>query len=523
MRLQLNGPFRIYDDQDRDVTPKGIKERGLLALLLLSPGQRRTRAWVQDKLWSDRSPEQAAASFRQALSNMRKALGTMGAQVQSDRSAVWFAPLVSLQTAFDLTLGDLLDDIDIPDPEFTDWLRALRMRQDAPAPAPTFAQPPRTSTGQRPLVVIRHIDRSGTARGQFILGALSQKVAAGLAVIGGIDVTEWGAGDQGAGDDHPTAIVELECLDDTDTAFVLLRVLALPNRRIAWSGRVLIEPRLAVIWASQDVKRVITKAIRAVGDTVITAVGLSPMAAIQKAIRRRSECDRASLRVAEDLLRTAQDSDMKGLALAWRGSFRLDERVEYCENDADRLAEGLDFNENAVRFAPDCAAVWAMASEVTLFASHDSDKAAFYAKRAVKIDDQNPDALSAVARVLSFEGRNDQAHDLAIAAQHCAQGSLYCYEWDLMAAVAKIQIGDMAGAYDMALSGHQKMPFSRQTLRYLTILSCLDDRLDDATRNESRLRRLEPDFSVRVILENYPALSSTRDAELRERLRMKLA
>ena len=30
MRLRLNGPFRVYDDQDRDITPKGIKERGLL-------------------------------------------------------------------------------------------------------------------------------------------------------------------------------------------------------------------------------------------------------------------------------------------------------------------------------------------------------------------------------------------------------------------------------------------------------------------------------------------------------------
>ena len=88
MHMHLNGPFRVFDDLSREVTPRGIKERGLLALILLSPGQRRTRIWLQDKLWSDRSTAQGSGSLRQALSNVRKSLGPLAARLHSDRSSV---------------------------------------------------------------------------------------------------------------------------------------------------------------------------------------------------------------------------------------------------------------------------------------------------------------------------------------------------------------------------------------------------------------------------------------------------
>lgn len=50
MRRCLNGSFRVYGHDNQHLTPNGIKERGLLTLLALSPGQRRTRVWLQDKL-----------------------------------------------------------------------------------------------------------------------------------------------------------------------------------------------------------------------------------------------------------------------------------------------------------------------------------------------------------------------------------------------------------------------------------------------------------------------------------------
>ena len=351
MRLRLNGPFRVYDDAGRDITPKGIKERGLLALLALSPGQRRTRAWLQDKLWSDRSPEQASGSCRQALSNMRKSLGPTGSCVQSDRSAIWLDPPISLHNAFDPGMGEVLDDIDIADPEFVDWLRDIRMQRETPVPvfadtksqnagsllqAPTSLRPVK-----RAMVLISRIDQSGTARGAFILRALSQRIVTGLALLGDIEIVEVDASEKLVSEDQPAVRIELECLDDSDMAFVLLRVISTTNRRIVWSGRVSLAPSIAEIWASPDVTRAVNSTVQAVSDAASTAPGLTAIASINHAIRRVFEFEKTGLVKADGLLRDAVDGEARGLALAWRGFLRLTEALEFRDTDNGKQEEAM--------------------------------------------------------------------------------------------------------------------------------------------------------------------------------------
>src|SRR5215475_7457303 len=73
--IQVIGPFRLLAHDGEDLTPLGRKARALLAILALTPTRRRSRPALQDKLWSDRGPEQGAASLRQTLTEIRKALG----------------------------------------------------------------------------------------------------------------------------------------------------------------------------------------------------------------------------------------------------------------------------------------------------------------------------------------------------------------------------------------------------------------------------------------------------------------
>ena len=80
----------------------------------------------------------------------------------------------------------------------------------------------------------------------------------------------------------------------------------------------------------------------------------------------------------------------------------------------------------------------------------------------------------------------------------------------------------MQGGFEMALAYHRKMPFGRHGLRYLTVLSFLADRPDDAMQHATKLRRLEPDFSLPVLLNDHYPLSNTRDVQMMDRLRHKL-
>ena len=528
MYLHLNGTFSVFDDQLRDVTPRGIKERGLLALLLLSPGQRRTRIWVQDKLWSDRETAQASGSLRQALSNVRKALGPLSAHLCSDRASIWIDPPFPLNAAFDPDRGELLEDIVIADPEFSDWLAMQRAKRDNTTGANTtgfgpFANLPQAQTQRRPVTEIRRIDRSGTHRGAFILRSLSQRITAGLAQLGDLDVIDQSPNDAPVDESPLIASVELECLDDGDTAFVLLRVLGQPNRRIVWSGRLTVNPDQLLIGGNDDVTRAINRTVQAVTDAVIGTGGLSPMAAIQRAIRRLFDCDRASLATADDLLASAMNSDLRAQAMAWRAVVRQTELHEHREANDNRQAEAVDFIEQATRLAPQHPVILALSSEFTLNTSGDVGKAAFLAGRAVECDGENPYALDALGHSLILQNRPDDADRVATKARHYAIGLPHSYDWDLMGCFTKIAIGNLTDAYDLALTCHRKMPFARHPLRYLTALSFLKDRPDDGHHYIERLRRLEPNFSLQSLQGHYPPMARPRDVELMEALRHKLA
>ena len=134
LELRLIGPVRLFRRDGVDLTPKGRKAQGLLALLGVSPQYRRTRSWLQDKLWSDRGAEQGGASLRQELAGLRRALGASSGCLLTEAGWVGLDPAkvhVSLEPDpedWDLTgtPPEFAAGLDIADPEFEDWIRDQR-------------------------------------------------------------------------------------------------------------------------------------------------------------------------------------------------------------------------------------------------------------------------------------------------------------------------------------------------------------------------------------------------------------
>jgi TolB-like protein/DNA-binding SARP family transcriptional activator len=143
LMLGLLGPVRLVSSAGDEVTPKARKTRALLALVALS----RTpvsRGRLSDLLWGDRGEEQAKASLRQALYELRS-LSAAG-YVIADRQAVGPGgkklptDLALLQRLIDENkageLADALDDVECPPlgglddvtPELDEWLRDERAR-----------------------------------------------------------------------------------------------------------------------------------------------------------------------------------------------------------------------------------------------------------------------------------------------------------------------------------------------------------------------------------------------------------
>ncbi len=142
--VRLFGPFRVLQPGGANATPSGRKARALLAFLVLADGAATPRERLCALLWSERGEDQARASLRQTLYEIRALTGGEAPPLVVDRTGVRIAPervtsdRVRINAATDATslaalLGErpaeLLVDLDGVDPAFDDWLAAERVRQ----------------------------------------------------------------------------------------------------------------------------------------------------------------------------------------------------------------------------------------------------------------------------------------------------------------------------------------------------------------------------------------------------------
>ena len=142
-RLELLGTVRLDNAAGDDLTPKARKTRALIALVALAK-KPVSRSTLIGLLWGDRGEEQAKASLRQALYELRGLAGS--GYLIADRESVGIGPkkLASdhqaivrhianrdagaLAEALDAIALPLLGGLDDITPELDDWLREERSR-----------------------------------------------------------------------------------------------------------------------------------------------------------------------------------------------------------------------------------------------------------------------------------------------------------------------------------------------------------------------------------------------------------
>jgi DNA-binding SARP family transcriptional activator len=502
--VSLRGAFRVRDAQGVDRTPRGMKERALLALLLLSPGQRRTRAWVQDKLWSDRNADQASVSCRQALANVRKALGPLSAQLRSDRSTLWLDPPIPTGPDGASGPGELLADLDVRDPEFANWLRDLRQADD-PAPPSSVAAPASSVARQRPVIHVQVLDQVQTELGLFLARALAHRVAGELVLAGDVDVMHSDPVAAISPGDMANATIELRSFAEEGVWFVLIRVLGPPSNRCVWTGRLRLPMQVSAVWDMPDTTHLVNRAVSAVTDLIAISGRLTPFAALQRAVRRVYDFDQAGLGSADSLLRTAQDSELSGLALAWRGFVRLTAALEFRDNGADLRGEAAAFCEDALARASSHPVVLGLSAQVQMKLGGDMDLGQYLARRAAEASDQNPYALDALSQAMFFSGDYARGHEIAEWARQSAGGLHNSFSWDMQCCLSALSLGRYEDALAQALSCHRKMPAYRPALRYLVALNLLAGRKSEAAHFAQRLKAIEPDFAPALLLSpGYP-------------------
>jgi len=142
LQVRLLGGFELRSGHGRDAAPPGRKVRALLTCLALSPGKPWPREKLMALLWSDRGEEQARASLRQALAELRRTLGEPS-PLRAEHDAISLDPAMialdaveferlakagRLAEAAALYRGPLLDGHGVRDDAFEEWLGVERSR-----------------------------------------------------------------------------------------------------------------------------------------------------------------------------------------------------------------------------------------------------------------------------------------------------------------------------------------------------------------------------------------------------------
>jgi DNA-binding SARP family transcriptional activator len=149
LHLRLLGEFSARHDDGAQIPIRSKKARGLLAFLALAGQQGVSREKVIGLLWGERYHEQAQASLRQTLGEIRRDLnGLCESVLIADRRTIAIArqhvkvdtdsfwrlsasdDVGRLSEALSFYRGSLLDGLNIAEPTFEDWLRGERTRYD---------------------------------------------------------------------------------------------------------------------------------------------------------------------------------------------------------------------------------------------------------------------------------------------------------------------------------------------------------------------------------------------------------
>jgi len=543
------GPFRVIGANGQDLTPKGRKACGLLALLALAPNHRRPRAWLQDKLWSDRGPEQGAGSLRQALYEIRHAFGRMSDCLIADRTMV---ALDDRYVAIDhrhVAIGEasrrtrtvaptpadeieLFEGLDIADPEFEDWLRDERQRfapeerggagRDQRHHEPVAGGSPKM---QRLQLALKPVVQAASVQDQIIAYSLTDLVAKTMSELGTIDVLDFrsdGAHSQPLVSEHALALQAGVAADPAGTTWRMILADA-AEKRVLWAtgsrqegGNLdMGDPGLL-----REMNQIVDAALS--GFLTRPDAGAEQRIATllcQRGIQQLFKLGRDNMAVADRLFARAFEMEQRGIYLAWRAYLRTYLLAERLTDDRQLASdEALAFMHQALEMEPRNSFVASFSAHVHSIARRSYVAAYELAQRSIQLNRANPMGWACLGIAECHLGKATVGFEHTLFARELAGTTPLRFQVDGLACIAGSMAGDVDGSIWLGEACHALAPTFKPPLRFLSALYLLRGEEQQSEEMIRRLRVLEPEFSYEMLREvSYPA-ASLRRSKLLERM-----
>lgn len=512
----------------RDLTPPTQKARAILAMVMVADGGRRSRSWLIDHLWSEKSRPQGQTSLRQSLKEIRKALTPAYSDVLKIDNFVIEIDLDKciFEGSSDAApvIENFLEGIDIADPEFEEWLTLERSRWQKSEPLKEAGAevgrleeraPARFGLRIDPVIV------SGLDREEDMLAdVIVDRIVAGLVEDGFrdfLDRRKNGITLLASRDAHVQHSLCLRCSVRRvrDTARITLALVDVAEEQTLW---------LRVFDAATSAVRQERDADLAAGlaqciDRIwlekenvarLRKLGEDGADTMRSAVQDMFELGLGDLARAEKDLRRLIPTRYGALASAWLAfliTFRVGQR--FVRHDTALHEEARDLIERALERDPGNSVVLALAGHVHSYLFGNYVRAAELFEQAIRINPGRALAWDLYSVLHAYIGRPQPGLQCALFARHLGANSLYRYYFDTSCLIT----ASLLGRHDLAIRHGEAVldvrPDFNSVLRFLTSSYGHSGARQKAAQTRERLLAVEPSFSVESLRDaRYPGLDT---------------
>ncbi|WP_411890907.1 hypothetical protein [Yoonia sp. SDW83-1] len=514
LRFHICGQFHVLDPKGRDVTPKGRKTQAVLALLVTSDTGGRTRAWLQDKLWSDRGPEQGAGSLRQALCEIRRSFGPAKDTLQASRNAVWLDQsriTVNAKPAGLDKNAELFEGLDVRDDEFDLWLVSLRANAGYTSDTGAGLGTPDTikrKDNAKMRQIILNLQNAGQGEIGFIEEITAEAVKRNLREQADFDVHT-----SAPPATHPDALViEIQCFAPTSGGFAIRAALqTVADGKVLWSD---IHPTATAPTFESTPPEILAfstiiagRIFRAflmdrVSNDFDPDANVLALLAMQKVFLLRAD----EAQNAEAMLEAAYERRQRGVYQAWlaqintisfiEGFAARDEMASSAEQTIALALETEGENSQVLTVAANCALVF----------DRDPQLAGHLARTAVRANPANAMAWWVLGHVQLYCGQYDESYHTSCRGQVLARGTFLQYWLDFQKAFAAAFCGKLDEARIHGQASSILRPEFRAAHRFALALNTASGDDEHARYAFQKLRKLEEGFSPSRFVndEDYP-------------------
>lgn len=532
LKLNALGRLTLTDEGGRDFAPQGSKARGAIALLAVAPGHTRTRAWLQQRLWSDRAAEQAAGSLRAVLSEIRRALGPHRQLLVASRHAVALEPAgfrVVYEASVDMRQGgtvEAFEDVDVHDREFEHVIRDVRSHV-----LERWVQQRRAAPRRRRIVLVRS-DARGAPAADVGARLLQNRILSALRQMDDLEIMSAdgsdGADDLDAPGGQPQAILLIRVLSVAVSNDVFLSV-EIQNGRRLWSDNASVPGAIGAMHESVDLDRLALNTVERVSDAFAEAASINGADACASVLAHQARnlffrLDKKSLIAADSLFKRAFEIEPRGRYLVWRGFLRNAAFFQHrTMSFLDNVAPVTELAVEALRHSPDDAVVQTISSQIEYIHQGNLRTPLVMAQRGVERDPTDPLGWALLSNALSTNGKLEEGYQTARRALDLTKHSPFQFYFEHFACMAATALADYDRALLHARTGLRFRPDFVSTRRYEVALHLHRDETPLLRQAVKALRQQEPGFSPMALLDPSYPVNTLRRLPIMETVQRRVA